>query len=192
MRVKLLLCLSAPCCYSKAFLLLVVLLYSTALHAQTITHLPSSATSEQGGAMQVNGWHLPAYQPNGSEADTTGALLALFLKQRRAGYAFVIPLITGMFLAIPISTDHGSYTQTAEKAISPPIGIPVIAATVVGFIVHSTSYNKAHLLAIDQAYLAEKPIPAKYRRRLRPQHFNEAACMREAFFQQTECQGSRR
>lgn len=172
--------------FKNLYLLLALLLFSSPLFAQTTpTKLtPPTVAPDSGAVLLFNGWYLPIYKPAGAEADTTGALLALFIKQRRAGYAFVIPFFTGMFLAVPLSTNHGGYTQTAEKAISPPLGIPILAATVVGFIIHSTAYNKGHLLAVDQAYAAGKPIPAKYRRRLKQHHFVEAAALREALFQQ--------
>lgn len=171
----------------RLHLLSLALLLSSTMMAQTAPAklaTPTIAAPDSGAVLLFNGWYLPRYQPTGAEADTTGALLSLFIKQRRAGYAFVIPFMTGMFLAVPISTNHGGYTQTAEKAISPPLGIPILAATIAGFIVHATAFNKGHLLAVDRAYAAGEPIPAKYRRRLKPQHFTEAAALREALFQQ--------
>ncbi|HEX8426499.1 hypothetical protein [Hymenobacter sp.] len=151
--------------------------------------MPSVPAAVDSGAVLVfNGWYLPRYQPKGAEADTTGALLALFRKRRRAGLVYTLPFIAGMSLALPISTSdaYGRTTTVAEEAISPPLGIAVLSATGVGFIVHATSFNKAHLVAVDRAYAAGKPIPTKYRRKLNAQHFADAAYVREALRQQME------
>lgn len=169
-------------------LVLVLVLSSTTLIAQKISSIPRpTAPVDSGAVLLFNGWYLPSYKPVGAEADTTGALLSLFRKRRYAGYAYTIPFMVGMFLAVPISSTNAyGQTTTADEAIAPPLGIPILVATVVGFIVHATSYNKAHLLTVDQAYAAGQPIPAKYRRRLAPQHFTEAAFLREALFQQMQ------
>ena len=71
-----------------------------------------------------------------------------------------------------------------QEAISPPIGSVILAATVAGFIVHATKFNKSHLIALDRAYAAGQPIPARYRRLLNGQHFAEAALLREGLAQQ--------
>ena len=51
---------------------------------------------------------------------------------------------------------------------------------------HATKFNKGHLVAVDKAYAAGQPIPAKYRRQLNDTHFAEAAFLREALRQQME------
>ncbi|MEJ7663995.1 MAG: hypothetical protein WKG07_32920 [Hymenobacter sp.] len=60
----------------------------------------------------------------------------------------------------------------------------MLAGTMVGFIVHANRFNKSHLLAVDRAYAAGQPIPARYRRLLNDRHFAEAALLREALAQQ--------
>ncbi|HLK97711.1 MAG TPA: hypothetical protein VK364_08085 [Hymenobacter sp.] len=148
---------------------------------------PTAAPSDSGAVLIFNGWYLPRFQPKGGEADTTGALLSLFRKRRRAGFAYVVPLMAGLMLALPISsTDSYGQKTVADEAISPPLGVAVLAGTVVGFIVHATKFNKGHLVAVDKAYAAGQPIPAKYRRKLNDTHFAEAAFLREALRQQME------
>lgn len=178
---------------SKALVLLLGLtVFSNTLVAQstaTTIAAPHSSTPPDSGAVLVfKGWYLPRYQPKGSEADTTGALLSLFRKRRMGGWAYVLPFMAGMSLALPMSStdSYGRTTTITEEAIAPPLGITVLSATVAGFIVHATSFNKKHLVAVDHAYAAGKPIPAKYRRKLRAQHFADASYVREALRQQME------
>jgi hypothetical protein len=177
----------------KSFcLLLVLVLFGTTLFAQSTSASlplvpPATAPADSGAVLLFNGWYLPRYQPQGAEADTTGALLSMFRRRRVAGYAFTIPFIVGMSLALPISsTDSYGRTTVASEAISPPLGIAVLAGTLAGFIAHANTYNKKHLIAVDHAYAAGKPIPAKYRRNLKQQHFEEAAYLREALRQQMQ------
>ncbi|RZK20567.1 MAG: hypothetical protein EOO56_12555 [Hymenobacter sp.] len=132
-------------------------------------------------------WYLPRYRPSAtSGADTTGALLSLFRKRRYAGFLYTIPLIAGLSLALPISrTDqYGRQQRVTQEAASPPLGIAVLAGTLVGFIVHANKFNKQHLTTVDRSYAAGQPIPARYRRLLRERHFAEAALLREAIAQQ--------
>jgi hypothetical protein len=171
------------------FLLLATLLSSQPLAAQTVppTPLPLGASPADAGAVLVfNNWYLPRYEASpGGGADTTGALLSLFRKRRYAGFLYAIPFIAGMSLALPLSsTDSRGQQHVASEAISPPIGSVILAATVAGFIVHANKFNKSHLIAIDRAYAAGQPIPARYRRLLNGQHFAEAALLREGLAQQ--------
>ncbi|OON66876.1 hypothetical protein B0919_21185 [Hymenobacter sp. CRA2] len=145
----------------------------------------ASPVADTGAVLVYNGWYLPSYRPKGTEADTTGALVSLFRKRRTAGWLFTLPFMAGMCLALPISTtDRYGQTQVAEEAISPPLGVAVLAGTVTGFVLHASKYNKSHLQRVSQEYAAGKPIPAKYRRNLNAQHFAEAAYLREALRQQ--------
>lgn len=163
-------------------------LLSLPLAAQTPTPPPLGAAAADSGAVLVfNNWYLPRYRPSAtSGADTTGALLSLFRKRRYAGYLFTIPFIAGMSLALPLSTtdQYGRQQRVTQEAISPPLGIAILAGTLAGFIVHANRFNKAHLIAIDRAYATGTPIPARYRRLLNAQHFAEAAVLREAINQQ--------
>lgn len=145
-----------------------------------------AAAADSGAVLVFNNWYLPSYQGSiAGQADTTGALLSLFRKRRYAGFVYSIPLIVGLSLALPIaSTDSQGRQHVASEAISPPLGGVVLAATVVGFIVHANRFNKSHLLAIDRAYAAGQPIPARYRRLLTDRHFAEAAVLRESIAQQ--------
>lgn len=148
---------------------------------------PVAAASDSGAVLLFNGWYLPRYAPSATEADTTGALLSLFRKRRYAGWLYTLPFIAGMTLALPISTtDRYGQTSVAEEAISPPIGVALLGGTLVGFITHASKFNKAHLVAVDKAYAAGQPIPAKYRSQLNASHFQEAAYLREALRQQME------
>lgn len=170
-------------------LLVPLLLVSTALFAQTpapaLVPPPPPTVADTGAVLLFNGWYLPAYQPKGAVADTTGALLSLFRKRRYAGWLFTVPAMLGLSLALPIaSTDRYGQRTVAAEAISPPLGTAVLVATVVGFIAHATAFNKSHLLAVDQAYAAGRPIPARYRRALNRTHFAEAAYLRVAIAQQ--------
>lgn len=171
-------------------LLLAALLNSSPLAAQTTppTPQPLGASPADAGAVLVfNNWYLPRYEASpGGAADTTGALLSLFRKRRYAGYLYTIPFIVGISLALPLSrTDqYGQQQRITQEAISPPLGIAVLAGTLAGFIVHANKFNKSHLIAIDRAYAAGKPIPARYRHLLNSQHFAEAALLREALAQQ--------
>lgn len=165
----------------------VLLLCTTSVIAQTnpVPAPAAPAVSEAGAVLIANGWYLPRFEPKGTEADTTGALLAMFRRRRTAGWLYTVPFIVGMSLALPVSsTDSYGQTTVAEEAISPPLGATIIGGTVVGFILHATMLNKAHLRAVDLAYAAGTPIPAKYRRRLNANHFAEAAYLREALRQQ--------
>lgn len=170
------------------FLLLAAGLLRLPLAAQTIAPpLPLGASPADAGAVLVfNNWYLPRYQASTtSGADTTGALLSLFRKRRYAGFLYAIPFIVGVSLALPLSsTDQYGQQHVASAAISPPLGIAVLAGTLVGFVVHANRFNKAHLLAIDRAYAAGRAIPARYRRLLDAQHFAEAALLREGLAQQ--------
>lgn len=175
--MRLLLCLCAA------------LLFSLPLAAQSSTApAPLGAAAADSGAVLVfNNWYLPRYQFSAtSGADTTGALLSLFRKRRYAGFLYAAPLIVGLSLALPISrTDqYGRQQRVTQEAISPPLGIAVLASTLVGFIVHATKFNKSHLVAIDRAYATGKPIPARYRRLLNERHFAEAALLRQSIAQQ--------
>lgn len=166
---------------------LAALLLSLPLAAQTTTPPPLGAAAADSGAVLVfNNWYLPRYQPGArAGADTTGALLSLFRKRRYAGFLYTIPFIAGMSLTFRLSsTDQYGRQQVADKAISPPLGIAVLAGTVVGFIVHANRFNKSHLIAIDRAYAAGTPIPARYRQLLKERHFAEASVLREAIAQQ--------
>jgi hypothetical protein len=49
---------------------------------------------------------------------------------------------------------------------------------------HASKFNKSHLVAVDKAYAAGRPVPAKYRSQLNANHFAEAAYLREALAQQ--------
>ena len=167
--------------------LLAALLLSLPLAAQTTTPPPLGAAAADSGAVLVfNNWFLPRYQAGArAGADTTGALLSLFRKRRYAGYLYTIPFIVGVSLALPLSsTDRYGKQHVASEAISPPLGSAVLAAGLVGFIVHANRFNKDHLIAIDRAYAAGTPIPARYRRLLKDQHFAEASVLREAIAQQ--------
>lgn len=146
-----------------------------------------SAVPDTGAVLIGNNWYLPGYAPKAGEADTTGALLSLFRKRRYAGWLYTIPFMTGMMLALPISsTNRYGQATTADEAISPPVGVAVLAGTVVGFIAHASKFNRAHLVAVDKAYAAGQPIPRKYRSQLNASHFKEAAYLREALRQQME------
>ncbi|GAA4009606.1 hypothetical protein GCM10022408_22150 [Hymenobacter fastidiosus] len=173
---------------SRLFLLLVLLLSSFSLSAQTLPApavQPPAVASDSGAVLLFNGWYLPRYQPQGAAADSTGALLSLFRKRRTAGWLYTLPLIAGLTLALPVSsTDRYGTTTVAPEAISPPLGVAVLAGTVVGFMVHAHKFNKAHLVAVDQAYAAGQPIPVRYRGQLNASHFAEAAFLREALRQQ--------
>lgn len=169
----------------KQLVLLLALLAARPLAAQTPAALGTVA-ADSGAVLVLNHWYLPAYHPTArSGADSTGALLALFRKRRFAGWLYAVPFVVGMSLALPISsTDQYGQQHVADEAISPPLGVAVLAGTLVGFIAHATKFNKAHLLAIDRAYAAGRPIPAAYRTLLKPVHFAEAAYLRQAIGQQ--------
>lgn len=170
--------------------LLVLLLGSHSLAAQTTTAatVPLGASPADAGAVLVfNNWYLPRYAASpGGAADTTGALLSLFRKRRYAGYLYTIPFIVGLSLALPLSRSdqYGRQQRVTQEAISPPLGSAVLAVGLVGFIVHANKFNKSHLIAVDRAYAAGEPVPARYRRLLKDQHFAEAALLREALAQQ--------
>ncbi|RFP65763.1 hypothetical protein D0N36_07480 [Hymenobacter lapidiphilus] len=147
----------------------------------------AAAAPDSGAVLVFNGWYLPRYALRAGVADSTGALLSLFRKRRYAGWLYAVPLIAGLSLALPLSsTDRYGQTNVADEAISPPLGIAVLAGTVAGFIAHATKFNKGHLLSVDRAYAAGQPIPAKYRSQLNNSHFAEAAYIREALRQQME------
>ena len=176
---------------TKVITLVGTLLISSALRAQTTS--PSSAASpgfvaqaDSGAVLVGNGWYLPRYAP-GITADTTGALFSMFYRHRRAGWLFTIPYFVGMVLTLPLShTDSYGRTTVADKAIAPPLGIPILAGTVVGFIAHANKFNKARLRAVSRAYMLGQPVPVRYRQLLTPRNFEEAAYVREAMRQQYE------
>ena len=146
---------------------------------------PNVLPADTGAVLLFNGWYLPAYRANTPAADTTGALLSLFRKRRYAGFLFAVPFILGATLALPIASTAANGTRTvASEAISPPLGSAILLGTVVGFIAHATKFNKAHLVAVDVAYAAGRPIPRKYRSQLNASHFAEAVYLREAIAQQ--------
>jgi hypothetical protein len=168
--------------------LLVLLACPAALAQAPAPALPAPAPAvapDSGAVLLFNGWYLPSYRPAAGAADTTGALLSLFRKRRYAGLLYTVPFIVGMSLALPIaSRDQYGRQQVAAEAISPPLGSAILLGTAVGFIAHATKFNKAHLLAVDQAYAAGRPIPRRYRSQLNATHFAEAAYLREAIAQQ--------
>ncbi len=173
------------------FRLLVLLLVAGPLAAQPGTVAPapaptSAAPTDSGAVLVFNDWYLPRYQATAtSGADTAGALLSLFRKRRYAGFLYTIPFIVGVSLALPLSsTDQYGQQHVASEAISPPLGLTILGATLVGFIAHANKFNKSHLLAVDKAYAAGHPVPAKYRGRLNASHFAEAAYLRGALAQQ--------
>lgn len=173
--------------YSSGLLLLLLLLSSPALRAQTAPAQPPSITApvDAGAVLLFNGWYLPSYRADTPAADTTGALLSLFRKRRYAGLLFTVPFILGISLALPISSADANGNRTvASEAISPPLGSAILLGTVVGFIIHATKFNKGHLVALDKAYAAGQPIPHRYRSQLNANHFAEAAYLREAIAQQ--------
>ena len=182
-------------------LLLPLLLLSTALLAQAPVPIPAPnqppaptaelaaarppSATDTGAVLLFNGWYLPAFQPTGAAADTTGALLSLFRKRRYAGWLYAVPFIVGLSVALPLSSsDRYGQRHVAAEAISPPLGAAILGATVVGFVRHATKFNRAHLVAVAQAYAAGQPIPARYRSQLNANHFAEAAYLREAIAQQ--------
>ncbi len=173
------------------YLLATLLLLSASLRAQPAPAAPAgkpsaAAPADSGAVLLFNGWYLPHYKATAtSGADSTGALLSLFRKRRYAGCLYAIPFMVGICLALPISTtDSYGQQHVASEAISPPLGSAVLVATVVGFVMHATKFNKGHLVAVDKAYAAGKPIPAQYRQLLSERHFAEAAYLREALSQQ--------
>jgi hypothetical protein len=179
------------------FVLLAAGIASFPAHAQApAVPVPAAALAtpvDSGAVLLFNGWYLPRYAPKAVEADTTGALLSLFRKRRYAGWLYTVPFIAGMTLALPISsTNRYGQTSVADEAISPPLGVVLLGGAVAGFIAHATKFNKAHLVAVDKAYAAGQPIPAKYRSQLNASHFNEAAFLREALRQQMEREQQRR
>lgn len=161
-----------------------------ATHAQTAPPAPPLGTTaaDEGAVLVFNNWYLPRYQASAaSGADTTGALLALFRKRRYSGgFLYLVPFTVGISLALPLSrTDqYGRQQRVTEEAVSPPLGSAILVAALAGFIAHATKFNKGHLIAVDRAYAAGQPIPARYRRLLRARHFAEAAVLREALAQQ--------
>ena len=172
-------------------LLVGLLLLGSTLRAQT-TPAPSLpaprllAQADSGAVLVGNGWYLPRYAP-GTGADTTAALFAMFHRHRAAGWLFTIPYFAGMVLTLPLShTDRAGNTVVADKAIAPPLGIPILAGTVVGFIAHANKFNKKHLRAVSQGYMLGQPVPVRYRQLLTPRNFEEAAYVREAMRQQLE------
>lgn len=178
-----------------SLLLMLLLWAAVAGHAQTSTALqappsPSPAAAlaaapDSGAVLLFNGWYLPRYAPRAGVADSTGALLSLFRKRRYAGWLYAVPFIAGMSLTFPLSsTDRYGQTNVADEAISPPLGVVILAGTVAGFIAHAAKFNKAHLLAVDKAYAAGQPIPAKYRSQLNNSHFAEATYWRQNLWQQ--------
>lgn len=166
-------------------LLAALLLASGPLTAQTPSPAPLGTVAADSGAVLVfNDWYLPAYRP-GTGADTTGALLSLFRKRRYAGFLFMAPAIVGLSLTFRLSsTDQYGQQHVADKAISPPLGIAILAGTLGGFIYHAHRFNKTHLIALDRAYAQGHPIPASYRTLLTERHFAEAALLREALAQE--------
>ncbi|UOQ74017.1 hypothetical protein [Hymenobacter cellulosilyticus] len=174
--------------FSPFLLLLVLLAFGPAASAQSsATASAPAAAPDSGAVLLFNNWYLPRYAPKAAEADTTGALLSLFRKRRYAGWLYTIPFIAGMTLALPISTtDAYGQTTVADEAVSPPLGSALVAGTIVGFILHASKFNRAHLVAVDKAYAAGQPIPARYRSQLNASHFQEAAYLREALRQQME------
>lgn len=168
------------------------LLASLAAQAQTQPSVSAATTKpvfpvDSGAVLLFNNWYLPSYHPKAAEADTTGALLSMFRKKRYAGWVYVLPFMAGTLLALPVEhTDRYGNRSVSDEAVSPPLGVAVLAGTVAGFIVHANMFNKAHLKSVDAAYAAGKPIPAKYRSRLNANHFAEAAYLREALRQQQE------
>jgi hypothetical protein len=170
------------------FCLAAALLLAGPLAAQT-TPPPApplgAAAADSGAVLVFNNWYLPRYQAGSAGADTTGALLSLFRKRRYAGFLFEIPLMVGLLVALPISsTDSRGQQHVASEAISPPLGSAILVATVASFIAHANRFNKSHLVAVDRAYAARQPIPARYRKLLSDRHFAEAAVLRESISQQ--------
>lgn len=117
--------------------LLGTLYLSLPLMSQPTTSPPplGAAPVSAGVVLVLTTWCLPRHQAS----TTTGALLSLFREQRYVGILYAVPLIAGMSLTLRLSnTEQNGWQQVADKAISLPLGIAVVAGTAVFTPVSST------------------------------------------------------
>ena len=133
-------------------------------------------------------WYLPAYETSTTVADTTGALVCLFATKRNNTWWW-----------LPIAPVGLAFIQPGERSVNgiktgeiPPdswqyvVGIPLIAGGLGGMVFRLSTYSREALRQVQLDYQAGKPIPAKWRRKLKPLHFANAAIMRVTIMQQLQ------
>ena len=135
---------------------------------------------------QIGRWYIPHYQSSTSVADTAAALVSLFVHKRLNGWWYLPAVPVGLAALQPTKT----YINDRLVDTDPPpawqvaIGVPLMVGGAGAIVLRYTTYSRRRLNAITHAYEAGQPIPAKFRRKLRPKHFVEAGMMRVSIVQQ--------
>ncbi|GGF17224.1 hypothetical protein GCM10011383_30830 [Hymenobacter cavernae] len=141
----------------------------------------------------VGKWYLPYYDKHSMAADTAGALISLFVQKRTNAWLYLLGVPVGLSMLQPTVTSVNG--RVVDKDPPPgwqvAIGVPVIGASALGYIMRLTTYSKIKLNTIQQNYEQGVPIPAKLRRKLKSKHFANAAYMREAVRRDLQAQKER-
>lgn len=133
-------------------------------------------------------WYLPAYETSATVADTTGAMVCLFATKRNNTWWWlpIAPLGLAMIQPGERSVNGIKTGEIAPDTWQYAIGIPLIVGGLGGMVFRLGTYSREALRQVQLDYQAGKPIPAKWRRKLKPVHFANAAIMRVTITQQLQ------
>ncbi|WP_157530637.1 hypothetical protein [Hymenobacter norwichensis] len=133
-------------------------------------------------------WYLARYEPSATVADTAGALVSLYATKRNNTWWW-----------LPVAPLGLAFIQPGEESINgvktrdiPPdswqyvVGVPMMIGGVSAMVVRLSTYSRDNLRQIQHDYEVGKPIPAKLRRKLKPEYFASAAVMRVTIMQQLQ------
>lgn len=150
--------------------------------------IASHSTAPDSIPTKFGKWYLSHYEPSATVADTTGALVCLFAKKRSNTWWWLPAAPLGL-----------AFVQPGEEAVNgiktrdiPPdswqyaVGIPLMIGGISGIVVRLSTYSRDNLQQIQRNYESGKPIPAKWRRKLKPVYFANAAIMRVTIMQQLQ------
>ncbi|MCC3157981.1 hypothetical protein LJ737_12085 [Hymenobacter sp. 15J16-1T3B] len=137
----------------------------------------------------IGRWYLPHYQSSATVADSTGALLSLYVRKRSSAWLYLLGLPVGAAALQPNESSTGSVTtKTPPEGWRIALGIPLVAASAGGYIARLATYSKTGLQQVQRDYESGKPVPARLRRRLKPKDFANAAAIRVSIVQQMQYQ----
>lgn len=175
--------------YVRTLFLLVLAALSATAQAQTTTAPISSLPTVPDSIPKTFGrWYLPHYEQSSTVADTTGALVALFVRKRTNTWWYLPVFGLGIAMIQPgESRTNGVKTGSiAPDSWQYAVGIPLMIGGVAPIIGRLSTFSRSRLRTIQQEYEAGKPIPASLRRKLKPRYFASAAIMRVAIVQQLQ------
>jgi hypothetical protein len=175
--------------YIRTLFFLVLIAFSAKAQSQTAPAPISSLPTVPDSIPKTFGrWYLPHYEQNATVADTTGALVALFVRKRTNTWWYLPVFGLGIALIQPgeRSTNGVRTGSIAPETWQYAVGIPLMIGGVAPIVGRLSTYSRSRLRTIQQEYEAGKPIPASLRRKLKPRYFASAAIMRVAIVQQLQ------